>query len=154
MSDTAERIQHVLRSYTIDGKPLDITNPRLHRLFTMIPREHLKPVAMLLAKQLNAAHISTITARDTGSELRILYHFFIDSHMVTVQTSCPRDDPTIDSIVDVFPGAILYEREIHDLLGIIPKKHPDLRRLVLPENWTQGHPLRKDWKPLGGEPVG
>jgi NADH:ubiquinone oxidoreductase subunit C len=108
----------------------------------------------VLAKEMDTQHLSTITARDTGTDLEILYHFFIKGILVTVRTTCPRNDPTIDSILKVFPSAVLYEREIHDLLGIIPKGHPDLRPLVLPDSWKQGYPLRKDWKPSGGDASG
>jgi len=46
----------------------------------------------------------------------------------------------------------LYERELLDLLGITPRGHPDPRRLVLPDDWPGGYPLRKDWKPSQEEP--
>jgi len=101
----------------------------------------------ILSSELNIQHLSTITARDTGSELEILYHFFLKGIVITVRTTCPKEDPTVDSIVGVFPSAVLYERELNDILGIVPKGHPDLRRLVLSDDWVGGYPLRKDWTP-------
>jgi NADH:ubiquinone oxidoreductase subunit C len=144
MTTTEELIAQVLK-----GLPVQIKRP--HRVFLTIPRADLIKTVNILASELNVQHLSTITARDTGAELEILYHFFVNGVVITVRTSCPRNDPTIDSIVGVFPGAILYERELHDILGIVPTGHPDLRRLVLPEDWEGGFPLRKDWKPAGGE---
>ncbi|MFZ1939165.1 MAG: NADH-quinone oxidoreductase subunit C [Terracidiphilus sp.] len=54
------------------------------------------------------------------------------------------NDPSIDSIVPIWPGANFYEREVFDLFGIHFTGHPDLRRIMLPDDW-KGHPLRKDY---------
>lgn len=54
------------------------------------------------------------------------------------------DDPTVDSLVPVWPGANWLEREIYDLFGIRFNGHPDLRRILLPDDW-EGHPLRRDY---------
>jgi len=56
----------------------------------------------------------------------------------------PDSEPSIDSITPVWPGANFYEREVFDLFGIHFAGHPDLRRIMLPDDW-KGHPLRKDY---------
>ena len=59
--------------------------------------------------------------------------------------------PELDSIVDLFPTAEFQEREVHDFFGISFRGHPDLRRILMPEEY-EGHPQRRDF-PVGGEPV-
>jgi NADH-quinone oxidoreductase subunit C len=58
-------------------------------------------------------------------------------------------DPAIDSVVELWPGANWLERETYDLMGIRFNNHPDLRRVLLPDDW-QGYPLRKEY-PLKGK---
>jgi NADH-quinone oxidoreductase subunit C len=70
---------------------------------------------------------------------------------VRLLAGVPGDDPTVPSITGVFAGADFYEREAFDLFGIEFSGHPDLTRLLLPDEW-QGHPLRKD-SPVGSVPV-
>ena len=61
------------------------------------------------------------------------------------------DPPRIDSAWDIFPPANWDERETYDLFGIVFNEHPELTRILMPDDWV-GHPLRRDY-PVGGEPV-
>jgi membrane-bound hydrogenase subunit beta len=140
MTTTEELISQVLQ-----GLPVQVKRDR--RIFITVPRSDLIKTVNILSAELHVNHLSTITARDMGKDLEILYHFLLNGVVITIRTMCPKDDPTIESIISIFPGAVLYERELNDLLGIVPKGHPDLRRLVLPDDWVGGYPLRKDWKP-------
>jgi NADH-quinone oxidoreductase subunit C len=70
---------------------------------------------------------------------------------VRVKAGLPEDDLRVASAVEVFPAAEWQEREVFDLFGVVFDGHPDLRRVLMPDDW-EGHPLRKD-HPLGGVPT-
>ena len=72
-------------------------------------------------------------------------------HRLIVRVGVPHEAPEVASITDVYPGANFYEREAYDLFGIEFAGHPDLTRILLPDDWA-GHPLRKD-DPVGSVPV-
>jgi len=70
---------------------------------------------------------------------------------IRVRVFIDGDPPHIDSISDVYPPADWDERETYDMFGIIFDNHPDLTRILMPDDWV-GHPLRRDY-PVGGEAV-
>ena len=91
-------------------------------------------------------HISNISTVDLCEIIELLYHLFGSKMLFTVFTKVPKTDPTVNTLTNILPGAILYERVIHDLMGVVAKGHPDLKILVLPDSWgNKGYPLRKDW---------
>jgi NADH-quinone oxidoreductase subunit C len=70
---------------------------------------------------------------------------------VRIRVQVPASDPTVDSVFDLYPGVEAMEREVYDLMGIRFHGHPDLTRILMPEDW-EGHPLRKDYG-MGRVPV-
>lgn len=70
---------------------------------------------------------------------------------VRLRVQVPADDPTVPSLFDVFPGTEVMEREAYDMFGVRFDGHPDLTRILMPEDWV-GHPLRKDYA-VGRIPV-
>jgi NADH-quinone oxidoreductase subunit C len=70
---------------------------------------------------------------------------------ITVKARVHSDTPNIASVVDLFPGANHPEREVYDMFGVVFDGHPDLRRILMPEDY-EGFPQRRDF-PVGGEPV-
>jgi NADH-quinone oxidoreductase subunit C len=85
--------------------------------------------------------------------LGVLYEL-IDMNKVdriTVKARLDSETPEIDSVVDIWPGADHQEREVYDMFGVIFTGHPDLRRILMPEDY-EGFPQRRDF-PIGGEPV-
>jgi NADH-quinone oxidoreductase subunit C len=63
---------------------------------------------------------------------------------IRLRVQLPADDPSIDSLFDLHPGTEAMEREVFDMFGISFTDHPDLTRILMPEDW-EGHPLRKDY---------
>jgi NADH-quinone oxidoreductase subunit C len=80
------------------------------------------------------------------NEIEVVYHLFSYRlrHAAVLKASVSRDNPTMPTVSGVWRTAIWQEREIFDLLGVVFEGHPDLRRILLPEDWV-GHPLRKDF---------
>ena len=70
---------------------------------------------------------------------------------VRVRVQVPESDPVVDSLFDLYPGVEAMEREAYDLFGILFAGHPDMTRILMPEDW-EGHPLRKDYG-VGRVPV-
>lgn len=71
-------------------------------------------------------------------------------HRIRIKAEIPEDDCTISSIVEIWEGANWHERECFDMFGIVFDGHPDLRRILMPDDW-EGHPLRKDYDVKGPE---
>ncbi|MGC8848926.1 MAG: NADH-quinone oxidoreductase subunit C, partial [Candidatus Bathyarchaeia archaeon] len=87
--------------------------------------------------------------------IEILTHLFGRGVELTVATAVSREEPRIESITDILPGATFYEREVYDLLGVRFEGHPNLKRVLLPDEWPEGvYPLRKDYKPQKGSGEG
>lgn len=70
---------------------------------------------------------------------------------IRLRVQVPESDPTIDSLFSLYPGSEAMEREAFDMFGILFNHHPDLTRILMPEEW-EGHPLRKDYA-IGRVPV-
>ncbi len=74
-----------------------------------------------------------------------------DRRRIRLRVQVPADDPTVATLFDLYPGTEAMEREVYDMFGIVFADHPDLTRILMPEDW-EGHPLRKDYE-VGRIPV-
>jgi len=84
-------------------------------------------------------------------ELHVLLMSHREASRLTLKVQVPEDDPTVPSLFALHPGAEALEREVFDMFGIGFDGHPDLTRILMPEDW-EGHPLRKDYA-VGRIPV-
>jgi len=87
-------------------------------------------------------------------EVEVIYHVgsVEDKSVVALKTSLPRDNPSIPTLRDIWPGVHFHERETWEMLGVKFDGHPELKRFLLQEDWEEGvYPLRKDFKlkPMG-----
>lgn len=108
---------------------------------------HRDVVKVLLEADEKTAVIA-ITGIDLGATLGVFYHLRTSKGgIMTIKTELSREDPRINTISDLMPGAVFHEMEVADLLGVVFAGHPSPGRLVLPDNWPDGvFPLRKDAK--------
>ena len=92
--------------------------------------------------------LSSVTSVDRISHFEVVYHLTSlqknESLVIKIKCGEGRIDPKVKSVVSVWRGAELQEREIYDLMGIMFEDHPNMKRLLLWENF-EGHPLRKDF---------
>jgi NADH-quinone oxidoreductase subunit C len=100
--------------------------------------------------------LSTLTAVDrypAEPRFEVVYELHSIERRERIRVKCrlPGENPSIESVTSVWVGANWYEREIFDLFGIRFVNHPDLRRIMMPDDW-EGHPLRKDY-PITGNRV-
>ncbi|HDO41476.1 MAG TPA: NADH-quinone oxidoreductase subunit C [Candidatus Bathyarchaeota archaeon] len=125
---------------------LGIVVPRARRIFVDVDREKFKDVLRFL-KDEGFTHLSAITGLEVEDGIEILYHLGKGGIELTVRIKLPLENPVVPTITDITLGAVLYEREVHDLLGVKFEGHPNLARLVLPDEWPEHvHPLRKHLK--------
>ena len=118
-----------------------------------VPAEHIVAVGRILKSQQEYVRLSTVTGVDwypAEPRFEVVYHLLSLSRNAWLRVKCklPGANPEIDSLTGVWRSANWYERETFDLFGIRFRNHPDLTRIMLPEDW-EGHPLRKDYPVTG-----
>lgn len=102
-------------------------------------------------------HLQDLTAVDylkkKEPRFEVIYNLYSIRYRnkIRLKAQVPEENPRIRSAVPLWAGANWHERECFDMFGIVFKGHPDLRRILLPEDW-EGHPLRKDYPLKGPEP--
>jgi len=117
----------------------------------VVPRELLRGAAER-CRQDAALQFNLLSDATCVDRFPIEPRFELNYHLVSIprrdrvrlRVRLPGNDPVVDSLIAVWPGANWLEREVFDLFGIRFTGHTDLRRILLPEDW-EGHPLRRDY---------
>jgi NADH-quinone oxidoreductase subunit C len=117
-----------------------------------VPRENINAVLRLLHDDLDLQfdHITDVTSVDFPNEeprFEVIYQLYSieKNHRIRVKARIPEEDCTVDSATNIWLGANFLEREVYDMMGIVFNNHPDLRRILMTEDYNEGYPLRKDF---------
>lgn len=122
----------------------------------IVARERIIEIIRYLhdSPELDFDHLQDICGVDYMNKkpirFEVVYQLFsiTQEHSIRIRAEVPEEDPSIETLSNIWEGAGWHERECYDMFGIIFKGHKDLRRILMPEDWN-GHPLRKDY-PLEG----
>ena len=118
------------------------------RAYIQVKPSTIVAMAQFLFKEIGA-RFNIASGVDARTHMEILYHFTVEDIdlVISLRVDLPKTKLEIDSLTSVFTAAQWIEREMHELLGINFVGHPDLKTLLLPEDWPEGvYPLRKDYK--------
>src|SRR5579863_5854309 len=141
-----------------EARPAALSGGKLDKgeLTLEIAANQIAAVCIYLKNEQKFARLSTVTAVDWYPQeprFEVVYHLHSPERNQRLRLKCrlAGASPEIESVTVVWRGANWYERETFDLFGIRFRNHPDLRRIMLPEDW-EGFPLRKDC-PVTGDRV-
>ena len=143
---TNEALQNLITDWVPE---LEFSEEASQFLNITVKPEHLRELMTQLKNNPNTGfdYLFCLSGVDWGKELGVVYHLESITHrhiiVVKVQTE-DRDNPTIDTVSDIWRTAEFHEREVYDFFGITFNNHPNLKRLFLTEDW-EGFPLRKDY---------
>ena len=154
---TIQRLKQNLQNDNINPNDAILNTHIQHDELTIyVHKNHIRTITKYLRNDQNLRYelclgVSGVHyTQQKGQELHACYHFLSITHkqQIRIETTCSEQNPTIPTIVDIYPANNWHERETWDLMGIIFEGHPSLTRTAMPDDW-QGHPQRKDY-PLGG----
>jgi len=125
-------------------------------LSARVSADRLLEIAAFLHEDPECAfdHITDVCSADypdDAERFEVIYHFLSLPHgrRIRLKARIPEESPTIASVTGIWKGANFMEREVYDLMGIKFSGHPDLRRILMPEDYDEGYPLRKDFPAEG-----
>ena len=127
-------------------KILKVFEKSRRRIYIDFDSKDIPQVVSFLFREMGG-RLATATGIDARKNIEILYHFSFDSSgtIVSLRTLVDKKNPEIESITPIIKGAEWIEREIQELLGVNFRNHPNLKRLLLFEDWPEGkYPLRRE----------
>ncbi len=147
------------------GSKAQVAYIKQNRIRINVKKDDIKDVALYIRDELNFDHAESVTGVDypDAKEIEVVYHLGsytdpeLSKQLLTLATRAPReDDPNpgsdstrLPSLRDIFYSVEFHERECFEMLGVYFEGHPDNRRLLLPEDWADIPPLRKDFEIKG-----
>ena len=147
------------------GEKSTVSFVKQDRVGIKVPRENIHEVAEFARDVLNYDHVDSVTGVDypADKEIEVVYHLCsytdptLDRQILELATRAQREEEPIPgndatklpSLRDIFYSVEFHEREVFEMLGVYFEGHPDNRRLLLPEDWADLPPLRKDFRNKG-----
>ena len=122
-----------------------VTRKSAQRLYINISAESLQEASRLMYEEFGA-RLQIATGIDTNAGFEVMYHWALDKEgcVISLRVCVDHESPQLNSITPMYPAAEWIEREIWELLGISFKGHPDLRHLLLADDWPEGnYPMRR-----------
>jgi NADH-quinone oxidoreductase subunit C len=140
---TLEQVQQALSPLGTPGRVIR------NRVQVGVSPEKIREAILMAQKELAFDHLIQISVADLGKTFQLTYHMTGPHRIIlSLAVDVPRERAEAPSLHDILPPAGIYERQIHDLMGIVFTGHPFLKRIILNEDWPPDEfPLRKDWKP-------
>lgn len=129
----------------VEFKPDAVAEP-----YMVVRPEMIREISEFLSgdSDLKFDYLMSLSGVDfNDGNLGVVYHIFSmeKRHRIVIKAKVPKDKPELPSVEPVWKSANWHEREAFDLFGIVFLDHPDMRRILLPDDW-EGYPLRKDYK--------
>jgi NADH:ubiquinone oxidoreductase subunit C len=126
---------------TVKGIGGEVESSTKDAITVKLSPERLIEAVRAVAERHGLSHLSTMTGLDAGDNVDILYHFWKEDVIASIRISVPKSSIHAPSIVEVVPGAILYEMEVHDMFGVMFDGNPWMdRKLLLPDNYPHDLP--------------
>ncbi|MCL4396733.1 NADH-quinone oxidoreductase subunit C [Candidatus Parvarchaeota archaeon] len=122
-----------------------MTNEPSFSVISIKNKKLIKKLAWQIKEEFDILYALTVVDYSPNFELNYIFSNYKNADLLILKVNITEKDFAVDSITDIFSSANWEEREAYDLFGIKFNGHPDLRRILLPEDWP-GHPLRKDFK--------
>lgn len=132
----------------LEGAAPDLEFKPFHdRLEISLPAEGLVEVSKALRDAHGFSLLMSVTAVDWKDSFELIYHLYrLDSpYPLVLRCALPHEEPRAPTLVPLWAGADFQEREVYDLMGIVFTGHPNLKRILLDDDFP-GHPLRKDFQ--------
>ncbi|MCL4510068.1 MAG: NADH-quinone oxidoreductase subunit C [Bacteroidetes bacterium] len=145
----ANEIHDKIKSQFLEGvvefKPDAVVEP-----FIVVRPDLVREISRFISEdpEVKFDYLMSLSGVDfNDGNLGVVYHLYSmeKRHRIVLKVKVPKDKPEVPSVESIWKTANWHEREAFDLFGIMFLDHPDLRRILLPDDW-EGYPLRKDYK--------
>jgi len=148
----APTIDQITSSVVSKYPDVKVRGTGVRRVYLTSDRKDLLGLCTYIHDALNFEQASSVCGVDWVDHMQVVYHLsnYYTGIMIEITVDVPNDDPKIDSVALIWEGADWHERETYELFGIIFEGHPNLKRLLTPQNY-EFFPFRKSYKLRGQE---